>query len=290
MKKVGNSNVKSGLLYVVSTPIGNLKDITLRALETLKDVDFIAAENIGRARKLLSAHIINSKVISYREENRKRATKKIVENINAGKKVALISDAGTPTLSDPGHYLIKHCIDSGINVVTIPGPSSITSALSVSGLDTSEFVFLGFLARKGRERKNQLLGLKNETRATVIFESPKRIVRTLSDILDVAENRFAVFLRELTKMNEEIIRGTVLDIKDELEGRGEVKGEIVLIISGGEVEGKKLDERVVIEKVKSVLSKNPEEKTKELAKTIADEFGISVRDAYRMVINEREKQ
>jgi 16S rRNA (cytidine1402-2'-O)-methyltransferase len=289
MKKDENSKVKSGLLYVVSTPIGNLKDITLRALETLKDVDFIAAENIGRARKLLSAYVINSKVISYREENRKRATKKIVENINFGKNVALISDAGTPTLSDPGDYLIKQCIDIGINVVTIPGPSSITSALSVSGLDTSEFVFLGFLARKGKERKSQLLGIKSEKRTSVIFESPKRIVKTLSDILDVAENRDAVVLRELTKMNEETIRGSVSEIKDELEGRGEVKGEIVLLVSGGKEGGKKLDEKVVVEKIKGILRENPDEKTKELAKTIADEFGISVRDAYRMVVNEREK-
>ena len=280
---------KSGLLYVVSTPIGNLKDITLRALETLKDVDFIAAENRGRSRKLLSAYMINNRIVSYREENREKATKKILESINSGKNVALISDAGTPTLSDPGDYLIKHCIDCGIYVVAIPGPSSITSALSVSGLDTSEFVFLGFFARKGKERKNQLLGLLHEKKTSVVFESPKRIVKTLSDILDVVENRPAVLLRELTKMNEEIIRGTIFDIKTELEVKGEVKGEIVLLISGEGEKKKELDERAVVEKIKKFLKENPEEKTKELAKTIADEFSISVRDAYRMVVNERGK-
>ncbi len=277
------------MLYVVSTPIGNLKDITLRAIETLKDVDFIAAENRGRARKLLSAYMIKNKIVSYREENRRKATKMILESINSGKNVALISDAGTPTLSDPGDYLIKECIDCGINVVTIPGPSSITSALSVSGLDTSEFVFLGFLARKGKERKSQLLGLLHERKTTVIFESPKRIVKTLSDILDVVKNRSAVLLRELTKMNEEIIRGSVSELKTELERKGEVKGEIVLLISGGEGNKKELDERAVIEIIKKILKENPEEKTKELAKTIADEFGISVRDAYGMIVNEREK-
>lgn len=285
MKKIENK----GILYIVSTPIGNLKDITIRAINTLKEVDFIAVEDKRRAKKLLSAYAIDGKIVSYREENRERMTEEIVKFINGGKNIALISDAGTPTISDPGDYLINRCIEEGIVVVPIPGPTSIICALSASGLDTSGFVFFGFLDRKGKKRANQLLKLVEEKRTSVIFESPKRILKTLTDILENIGDVRAVLCRELTKLHEEIIRGKVSEIAGEIVKRGEVKGEIVLLISG-RGEGKDdLDRDILIEKVKRLLKENSGKRGKEIAKEVAAEFGIPARDVYEIILREKGK-
>lgn len=277
-----------GILYVVATPIGNLKDITIRGLQTLRDVDFIAAENIKRAKKLLSVYDIKTKIISYREENRERATRMIIDKINDGKNIALISDAGTPTVSDPGDYLIKKCVEGGIPVVPVPGPSSIICALSVSGLDTSEFSFLGFLARKGKKRLEQISKIEGDGRTSVIFESPKRIAKTLSDILNIIGERKAAVCRELTKLNEEVIRGSLSVIIDELEKRGEIKGEIVLMVSGGGGIRSRLDRDDLISEVKKYVEQNPEKKTKEVAKILAARLGVSVKEIYKIAVGERE--
>lgn len=285
MKKIENK----GTLYIVSTPIGNLADVTIRALNTLREVDFVAAENRNRAKKLLSAYNIDGKILSYREENRKRAAEDIVEKINDGKSIALISDAGTPTMSDPGDYLIARCIEEGIQVVPVPGPSSITCALSVSGLDTSGFIFFGFLERKGKKRAEQLTALGEEGRTSVIFESPKRILKTLTDILKSVGDVEAVLCRELTKLHEEVIRGKVSEIVMEIEGRGEVKGEIVLLISGRGKGEKMPDMESVTERVRELLKEEPDKRVKDTAKEVAAEFGVSARDVYEIILSERGK-
>jgi 16S rRNA (cytidine1402-2'-O)-methyltransferase len=193
-------------------------------------------------------------------------------------------------VSDPGDYLIRKCVEAKIAVVPIPGPSSVTCALSVSGLDTSEFSFPGFLARKGKKRVEQIERIGGEGRTTVILESPKRVVRTLVDILNIVGDREAAVCREMTKLNEEVIRGPVSEIISVLEMRGEVKGEIVIVVSGGGGGVKSLSRDDIITEVRRYIEENPGKKTREAAKVLAARLGVSARDIYEMVLKERGKQ
>jgi 16S rRNA (cytidine1402-2'-O)-methyltransferase len=276
---------KKGALFVVSTPLGNLKDITLRALDTLREVDLIAAEDTRVTRRLLSAYKIPARLISYRENNRQKAAEKIIETLSAGHDVALVTDAGTPAISDPGGYLVARSTDDGIDVVPIPGPSSIVCALSICGIDSSAFVFLGFLPRKGKKRGALLSALSDEARTTVIFESPQRVKQTLSDILDYAGDRRAVLCRELTKAHEEIIRGRISKIIAEIEGRPDVRGEVVIVIAGAEQEAvDEVDGEVLRREAARALSENPGRKPKEVARIVSDRLVIPMRTAYEAVI------
>jgi 16S rRNA (cytidine1402-2'-O)-methyltransferase len=217
-----------GILYVVATPIGNLKDITFRAVETLKWVDIIACEDTRRARILLDAYDIKNSLISYFEHNKINRAKEIIRMLNNGKNVALISDAGTPGINDPGYRLVHEAIASGIEVIACPGANAAVTALAVSGLATDRFSFEGFLPAKTQARKKRLLMLSKEKRTIILYESPHRLSRTLADIRDVLGDIFVVCAREMTKRFEEIHRGCV----SRLLGHFEIKkprGEFVLL-------------------------------------------------------------
>ncbi len=218
----------SGTLYIVSTPIGNLQDITYRAVETLSTVSLIAAEDTRHSKKLLNHYGIKRPLISYYEHNLFTRIPQIIAHLNDGKDVAVISDAGTPGISDPAYKLTRAAITENIKVETIPGPSAVLAGLIVSGLPSDRFLFEGFLPPK-KGRKKRLNALKDEQATIVFYESPRRLKRTLKDISDIIGDRPAVVTRELTKMNEEIIRGTVSKLLTYFS-KHEPRGEIVLII------------------------------------------------------------
>ena len=218
----------TGQLFVVGTPIGNLKDVTLRAISTLQSVDIILAEDTRNSKKLLDAHKIETKMISYHEHSNDKEIKKIIDLLLEGKDLALISDAGTPTISDPGYGLIRDCIKHDIVIVPIPGVSAITAAMSVSGLPSDSFTFIGFLPqKKGRLKKIELL--KNIENTVILFESPYRLEKTLNQLLEHLGNRSVVVGRELTKLYEEVIRGNLTDVIKYFS-KSKVKGEIVIMI------------------------------------------------------------
>ena len=227
----GSSLITKGILYIVSTPIGNMEDITLRALHTLKEADLIAAEDPRRTGLLLKHFGIEKALTSYFEGNELRKKEVILSRLKQGGRVALVSDAGTPGISDPGFRLIRAAIEQEIPIVPIPGPSAVITALSISGLPTDAFFFKGFLPHKSKKRRD-LLKEWEDTRETLIFyESPHRISETLKDIYEVLGDREIVLTRELTKAYEEVLRGKVSEIQEQIAARP-LKGEITLVVSG----------------------------------------------------------
>jgi 16S rRNA (cytidine1402-2'-O)-methyltransferase len=221
----------AGKLYVVATPIGNLEDITLRALRMLREVDLIAAEDTRVTRKLLSRYDIHTASISYHQHSKGGRAREIVEALKQGKDVALVSDAGTPGISDPGHELIGLCITGGIKIEPIPGPTAMIAALVISGLSTALFAFDGFPPRKERDRKAFFAGLRTEPRTVCVYEAANRLVDTLETVREeLGERRIAV-VREATKKFEEVFRGTAAEAIVHFSKKA-VKGEIVLVIDG----------------------------------------------------------
>jgi 16S rRNA (cytidine1402-2'-O)-methyltransferase len=218
----------SGQLFVVGTPIGNLEDITHRAVSTLKSVEIILAEDTRNSKKLLNAHKIETKMISYHEHSSEKEIEKIIDLLLKGKDLALISDAGTPTISDPGYGLIRNCIKHDIIIVPIPGVSAITAAMSVSGLPSDSFTFIGFLPQK-KGRLKKIEQLNNIENTVILFESPYRLEKTLNQLLENLGNRPVVVGRELTKLYEEVIRGNLSEVIKYFS-KSKVKGEIVIMI------------------------------------------------------------
>jgi len=227
-----NENKNTGILYICGTPIGNLEDITLRALKILKEVNLIAAENTRHTLKLLNHYQINTKVTSYYEYNKSKKAPYLVEILKNGQDIALVSDAGMPGISDPGYVLINLALKNNIKIIPIPGVSALITALVVSGLPTDKFVFEGFLPRKIKERKRYFKSIENEERTIIFYETPHRLKKALKDMLDVWGERKIVIARELTKMYEEIIRGKLSQVLTEISTK-EIKGEIALIVQGG---------------------------------------------------------
>ena len=223
---------KTGTLYIVSTPIGNLEDITLRALRILKEVDLIAAEDTRRSRKLLSHYDIHTPLISYHEYSKRQRTQKLVDYLAEGKSVALISDAGTPCISDPGVRIVRDAVAEGVKVEPIPGPSVLTAALSICGLPVNQFVFEGFLDGRRKRRHDQLTCLKDEKRSLVFFESPHRLLSCLEDMQSILGNRQVCVTRELTKKFEEVLRGEISAVLESLQSRPSIKGEITMVVAG----------------------------------------------------------
>jgi 16S rRNA (cytidine1402-2'-O)-methyltransferase len=225
------SNHTKGVLYIVSTPIGNMEDITLRALRILKEVDLIAAEDTRRTGLLLKHFGIQTPLTSYFEGNELKKRGYILSKLKEDKNIALVSDAGTPGISDPGFRLIQLVIENEIPIVPIPGPSAVITALSVSGLPTDSFVFKGFLPHKSKKRRDLLKELIEVRETLIFYESPHRFSETLKDILEILGDREIVLTRELTKVYEEILRGKVSQIHN-LIGERKLKGEITLVVEG----------------------------------------------------------
>lgn len=224
-------NSKRGTLYVVSTPIGNREDITLRALRILKEMDLIAAEDTRHTGSLLRHFGIQTPLTSYFEGNEKKKKEFILSRLKQGNQIALVSDAGTPGISDPGFRLIQAAVENQISIIPIPGPSAVIAALSVSGLPTDAFLFKGFLPHKSKKKRDLLKQLEEVRETLIFYESPHRLSETMNDIFETLGDREMVLTRELTKVYEEVLRGKVSEIKNQI-GERKLKGEMTLVISG----------------------------------------------------------
>ncbi|OWZ83643.1 16S rRNA (cytidine(1402)-2'-O)-methyltransferase [Natranaerobius trueperi] len=226
-----DSNNK-GKLYICPTPIGNLKDITLRVIDCLKNVNIIACEDTRRTKKLLNhLDIYHQNLISYHKFNQEKKGENLVHKLNQGFDVALVSDAGTPSISDPGKYLVREAIDNSLTVISLPGPSAVITGLAASGLDTGSFLFLGFIPGKGAQRKQFLNKIISSESTVVLYENSSRMLNTLRELEPHLTDREIVIARELTKIHEEFIRGTANDLISKLESRN-FKGEITLLVEG----------------------------------------------------------
>jgi 16S rRNA (cytidine1402-2'-O)-methyltransferase len=265
----------AGKLYIVATPVGNLEDITLRALRILKEVDLIAAEDTRHSLKLLNHYGIAKPLISYWSEKEKMKAEAILGKLHSGLSVALISDAGTPGISDPGAVLIKRAVEEKIDIIPIPGPSALISALSVAGLPTEEFTFFGFLPSKGGQRLKRLTDLKHETRTLIFYEAPHRLMKVLSDMIEILGERRAALAKEITKLHEEVLRGTIPEIIQALETRM-IAGEYVIIVEGFHKERLTIEE--ALSEVNSLMKKGLGRK--EAVKTVSESYGISKKELY----------
>ncbi len=267
-----------GILYVVATPIGHRDDITLRALNVLRDVDLIAAEDTRKTRTLLTLHTIKNNLISYHEHNEALRTPQLVAKLKEGASIALVSNAGTPTVSDPGYRLIEAAVEHALRVIPIPGGCAATAALSVAGLPTDSFVFIGFLPKKKARRLQQLTELASEPRTLIFYESPKRILALLNEIMEVMDDRRGVLAREMTKLHEEFIRGRLSDLTARLDDRPEVKGECTLLVAG--YDGSAAESwQSVRQQIKDALAAG-QDSIATLAKNIASGSGIAKNRIY----------
>lgn len=221
----------SGQLYIVATPIGNLEDITLRAIRILKEVDIIAAEDTRHTLKLLNHLKISKPMISYHRHNEEIKTDELINKLLEGKNIALVSDAGTPVISDPGQEVVKIALENGIKVTPIPGACALITALIASGIDAKEFTFLGFLPLNKKNRKEKLNQIEKQETTTILYEAPHKLMQTLEELEQITKNRNIVLARELTKIHEEYIQGTAEELKNKIK---EPKGEYVIIIQKNE--------------------------------------------------------
>lgn len=270
---------KAGTLYVVSTPIGNLEDITLRALKVLKDVDIIAAENVSHTKKLCKHYGIRTKLVSYNQHNQNFKTPELIKRLKANLDIAIVTDAGTPGISDPGSYLVSRVNDEGITVTPIPGPSAVITALSVSGMPTEKFVFLGFLPNRATKRKRYLKGLVSEKRTMVFFEAPHRIEGTLTDLKEILGDRYMVLIREMTKVFEETSRGPVSSVLAGLSGN-RPRGEFTVVLAGRQEEKTTPIRKGVSNKIEKLL-KEKRLSTKDIADLVARDEGLGYRLIYK---------
>jgi 16S rRNA (cytidine1402-2'-O)-methyltransferase len=280
------SDSPTGCLYLVATPIGNLEDITLRALRVLKEADLIACEDTRQTQKLLQHYAIHKELVSYHDHNELTRAPELVIQLEEGAQVALVSDAGTPAVSDPGHRLVVLCLRHHIPVVPIPGPSAFVAALAASGMPTEEFLFVGFLPSRAGARRKKLDALKSEPRALVLYEAPHRLGETLSDAADILGSRHAVVAREVTKIHEEFLRGSLAELRDAARQRAP-RGEITLLI-GPAVEGELQPVPVVSirQRVEQLEAESGLDR-KAALKQAARERGLGKREAYKQLLLER---
>ena len=272
----------TGTLYVVATPIGNMEDITIRALNILGQVDLIAAEDTRHTGKLLKYHNIKSHLISYHEHNEKERTLLLIKRIKSGSSIALVSNAGTPTVSDPGYMLLQSAVENKIRVIPIPGASAVVAALSISGLPTDSFIFIGFPAKKKAKRLKQLQELDDEKRTLIFYESPGRILVFMEELTDVMGDRYSVLCREMTKLHEEFLRGRLSELIDSLSHRPAVKGECTLLVKGCE-ENKEVSQDVIRVVLIEALGKKGG-KISEASRIIAKKYGLSKNRVYEVAL------
>jgi 16S rRNA (cytidine1402-2'-O)-methyltransferase len=272
----------SGTLYIVATPIGNLEDITLRAIRTLKDVDIIAAEDTRHTQTLLRHFTINTPLTSYHDHNERAKTGQVVARLERGESVALVSDAGTPGISDPGYRLVLEATRLGIRVVPIPGPTALIAALSVSGLPTDGFNFRGFLPARKRERRSKLQELRLERYSIVVYETPHRLKESLDDIREILGDRRMVMGREITKIHEEFLRGRISEVIAEVSRR-EIRGEVTLIIEGGS-DVDPPSEEALREEIAKLLADGL--RVKEVAEVLGEKYGYSKRQIYGLAMDQ----
>jgi len=276
----------AGILYIVATPIGNLEDITLRALRVLKEVDLIAAEDTRHTQKLLSHYDIRTPLTSYHEHNERTKARSLVERLLQGRSIALVTDAGVPAISDPGYRIVVEAIKAGIQVTPIPGPSALTAVLSACGLPTDRFVFEGFLPARKKLRRDRLEALRDEMRTIVCFEAPHRLLESLRDIYELLGDREVVVAREVSKVYEEFLRGLAGELIDKLAGR-EIRGELTLVIKGSEEESSVSQEQLSAEILKL---KGDGMRVKEIAEVLAEKHSLAKREVYRMVLKDAQRQ
>lgn len=268
---------ENGTLYVVATPIGNLDDISVRALKILSSVTVVAAEDTRKTKQLLSHFNISTPLISYHEHNEAERTLELVDRLKNNSSVAIVSDAGTPSVSDPGFRLIKAASDEGITIVPVPGVSAAIAALSVSGLPTDSFVFSGFPQRKKGRRILQLENLESEQKTLVFYESPKRVIAFIHELINVFGDRPAVLGREMTKYHEEFLRGKLSEIESVLTKRVSVKGECTLVVAGAGDDNQTVT--LTDDEIRSCL-KNKDIKPSELARQLAERYSLRKKQVY----------
>jgi 16S rRNA (cytidine1402-2'-O)-methyltransferase len=265
-------------LYVVATPIGNRDDITIRALNILGRVDLVAAENTRHTGRLLAHHNIKGNLISYHEHNEVKRTPELIHRLKTGSSVALVSNAGTPSVSDPGYRLVKEAIANNIKVIPVPGVSAAVTALSAAGLPTDSFIFVGFPAKKKAKRLKQLKELASENRTIIFYESPKRILTFLEEIIDTMGDRYGVLSREMTKLHEEFLRGFLSEIHYILNARPVVKGECTLLVMGCE-DIKEVSLETVRNEINSELEKTGG-RLSDIARTVSKKYGLPKNKVY----------
>ncbi len=269
-----------GILYIVATPIGNLEDVTLRALRVLKEVDLIAAEDTRHTRHLLTHYGIKTPLTSYHEHNEREKASSLVERIKNGANVALVADAGTPAIADPGFRLVVAAIHAGIQIVPLPGACALATVLSASGLPTDRFQFEGFLPAKKSQRQAKLQALSEVVATMIFYEAPHRLGETLSDLQQILGARQIAVAREVSKVHEEFVRGTVAEVIGQLADR-EVKGEITIVVHGsaGEAQISEQQLRAEIGRLTSAGTG-----VKEIAELLGERYGLSKREVYRLAL------
>jgi 16S rRNA (cytidine1402-2'-O)-methyltransferase len=273
---------KSGTLYVVATPIGNKDDITVRALAVFREVDLIAAEDTRKTRRFLAFHDIRSNLLSYHEHNEDQRTPQLIQKLKSGVQIALVSNAGTPSVSDPGYRLIETALNHSIKVVPIPGVSAAIAALSVAGLPTETFIFAGFLSRKEGKRLKQLEAFKTQDRTIIFYESPRRIIALLKEIIEIMGDRRGALAREMTKLHEEFLRGRLTEIRKLLKTRTAIKGECTLLVMGNMQKESISEEQLYLEISTALQSRTL--KASELARQLSQKYQLPRKRVYEEVL------
>lgn len=280
-----------GMLYLVATPIGNLEDVTRRALRVLGEADVVACEDTRRTRSLLEHFGIRARTVSYHEHNERERAGELASLIEEGQTVALVSDAGTPGVNDPGYRLVRACVERNLSVVPVPGPTAFVAALTASGLPTDEFYFGGFLPARSHARREKLVGVKHLRATLVFYETPHRLAHALADALEVLGERKAAVARELTKLHEEIVRGRLSELAARFAPEGAARGEMVLVIDRdlideGVAEGTQTASSVA-DLVAAFAAEGLDQRT--ALKRAARELGLTRDEAYRRLTSERER-
>jgi 16S rRNA (cytidine1402-2'-O)-methyltransferase len=274
-----------GILYIVATPIGNLEDITLRAIRTLKEADVIAAEDTRHTQVLLKHFAINTPLTSFHEHNERAKTARLVTRLERGESIALVSDAGTPAISDPGYRLVVAAIGAGIRVIPIAGPSALIAALSAAGLPTDGFDFRGFLPARKQERRSKLQELRDGRYTMVFYETPHRLQESLDDVREILGDRRMVLAREVTKLHEEFLRGRISEVIGEVSRR-EIRGEMTLVIEGCS-DSNAASEEALVDEIDKLKGEGM--RIKEIAEIIGEKYGYSKREIYRLALGKKDE-